>query len=139
MSLTRVVAFAAAHRYFRPEWSPEKNASLFGKCANEHGHGHSYECHVTVSGSPDPKTSMVMNLAELDAVLRDEVVEPLDHRHLNHDVPDFAFGQQIPTAEAIAIYIWKRIAPRLPEGISLDCVRVQEDPNLFAEYRGEPV
>jgi 6-pyruvoyltetrahydropterin/6-carboxytetrahydropterin synthase len=134
-----VVAFAAAHRYFRPDWSAEENAAFFGKCANEHGHGHSYECHITVSGSIDPMTCMVVNLADLDAVLRDEVVEPLDHRHLNHDVPEFALGQQLPTSEALAVYIWGRIESKLPAGISLDCVRVQEDSTLFAEYRGELV
>jgi len=82
---------------------------------------------------------MVVDLAKLDTVLHEEVVEPLDHRHLNLDVPEFAFGQQLPTAEALAVYIWRRVEPRLPPGISLDCVRVQEDPTLFAEYRGEAV
>jgi 6-pyruvoyltetrahydropterin/6-carboxytetrahydropterin synthase len=131
------VAFAAAHRYFRPDWSSEKNAEEFGKCANEHGHGHSYECHVTVSGVPDPDTSMVMSLSQLDELLREEVWERFDHRHLNHDIPEFAFGLQIPTAEALAMHTWQRIEPRLPAGVRLECVRIQEDPTLFAEFRGE--
>ncbi len=138
VQLTRVVSFAAAHRYYRPEWSSEQNVEAFGKCANEHGHGHSYECHITVSGQPDRDTSMVMDLSEFDAILREEVMERLDHRHINYDVPEFAFGAQVPTSEALASYIWRRIAPRLPEGVRLTRVRVYEDPALYAEYSGEP-
>lgn len=135
--LTRVVPFAAAHRYFRPDWSTERNVATFGKCANEHGHGHSYECHVTVSGSLATDTSMLVNLSELDSILNAEIAERLDHRHLNLDVPEFAFGKQIPTAEALAVFLWGQIEPRLPAGIDLECVRIQEDPSLYAEYRGE--
>ncbi len=134
--LTRVVAFSAAHRYYRPEWSPERNESVFGLCAREHGHGHSYRCRVTVSGPVDPQTGMLIDLAELDRILQEEVRDPLDHRHLNHDVPEFGYGRQIPTAEALAVYIWQRIAPRLPEPVRLERVRVEEDWDLFAEYRG---
>lgn len=136
--LTRVVAFAAAHRYFRPEWSPARNADTFGKCANEHGHGHSYECHVTVAGRPDPETGMVVGLVDFDAVLREEIVDRFDHKHLNHDIPEFAFGKQVPTAEALATHVWDRISPRLPADVELKCIRIQEDPSLYAEYRGEP-
>jgi len=134
--LTRVVAFSAAHRYFRPEWSDERNREVFGACAREHGHGHRYECAVTVSGTSDAETSMVMDLENLDRVLQEEVTDRLDHRHLNHDVPDFAFGKTVPTVEALAVYVWNRIAPRMPNGVRLERVRVQEDPSLYAEYDG---
>ena len=80
---------------------------------------------------------MVMRLEELDTILREEIVDRLDHRHLNHDVPEFAFGQQIPTAEALVVYAWDRIVPRLPKAVRLDSVRIQEEPYLHAEYRGE--
>lgn len=134
--LTRTVSFSAAHRYYRPSWSSARNAEVFGACANEHGHGHNYRCSVTVEGPVDAETGMTMNLSGLDAILRDEVVTPLDHHHLNHHVPEFAFGKTVPTAEAIAVYVWQRIAPRLPEGITLCCVRIEEDSSLFAEYFG---
>lgn len=136
-SLTRVVPFSAAHRYFRPNWTPERNESVFGLCAREHGHGHSYRCFVTVTGPVHAETGMLIDLAELDRILAEEVRAPLDHRHLNHDVPEFAFGKQIPTAEALAVYIWRRVAPRLPEPVRLTCIRVEEDWDLFAEYRGD--
>ena len=135
--LTRIVPFAAAHRYFRPEWSAERNAATFGLCAREHGHGHTYQCLVTVRGTPDPVTGMVLDLALLDRVLDEVVVQRFDHRHLNLDVPEFAYGRTVPTGEMLCLDIWQRIATRLPDGCELTLVRVQEDPSLYAEYRGE--
>jgi len=135
--LTRTVQFSAAHRYFRPEWSAAKNAEVFGKCAAPNGHGHTYQCVVTVRGRVDRATGMVVNLATLDAILAEEVVARLDHRHLNLDLPEFAYGQTVPTGEELCLDIWRRVAARLPEGCTLATVRVQEEPALFAEYRGE--
>lgn len=135
--LTRVVQFAAAHRYFRPEWSAERNATAFGACAREHGHGHTYQCLVTVKGTPDAVTGMVMDLGLLDRLLHEEIVDRLDHRHLNLDVPEYAYGRTVPTGEMLALDVWRRLAPRLPTGCALDVVRVQEEPSLWAEYRGE--
>jgi 6-pyruvoyltetrahydropterin/6-carboxytetrahydropterin synthase len=137
VQLTRMVRFAAAHRYFRPEWSADRNAEEFGRCASEHGHGHNYECRVTVSGRPADDTSMVIRLDQLDEILREEVTERFDHRHINYEVPEFGFGKEIPTVEALAVHIWKSLRRRLPPAVDLECVRVQEDPCLFAEYRGE--
>lgn len=135
--LTRVVRFSAAHRYYRPDWGPEENARAFGLCAREHGHGHNYRCAVTVSGEVATDTGMVMDLAALDRLLAAEVREPLDHRHLNHDVAEFAYGRAIPTAEAIAVWVWQRLGPRLPPDVRLHAVRIEEDDNLFAEFLGE--
>lgn len=137
VSLTRVVKFSAAHRYFRPEWPEERNADVFGACAREHGHGHSYTCRITVAGEPDGDTSMVMDLRELDAILEQEVRDRFDHRHLNLDVAEFAYGRTVPTAEALVLDIWHRVRARLPQHVTLECVRVQEEPELFAEYRGD--
>lgn len=133
--LTRTVVFSAAHRYFRPDWDAAANARAFGTSAREHGH--TYRCRVTVRGPLHPETSMVMDIAELDAILRREVVDVLDHRHLNHDVEAFAFGKTVPTGEALAVHIWERVAAHLPAGVCLQNVRVEEDPQLYAEYCGE--
>lgn len=135
--LTRVVSFCAAHRYFRPEWSHEHNQEIFGQCANEHGHGHNYQCCVTVVGTVAEDTGMVIDLTTLDAILREEVTDRFDHRFINHDVPDFAFGKRIPTSEMLAVYVWERVSHRLPGDVRLESVRVQEGPHLYAEYRGE--
>ena len=135
--LTRVVTFSAAHRYYRPEWSVTRNREVFGACANEHGHGHNYECHVTVVGPLDDETGMVMNLRDLDRLLREEIGDHLDHRFLNHAVPEFAPGRQIPTSEEVAVYVWRRLEPRMPAGVTLLRVRMQEDQFLYAEVGRE--
>ena len=136
MQLTRRVRFAAAHRYHRPEWSDERNREVFGPCSNPHGHGHDYLLEVTVEGEVDPVTGFSASLDELDRVLREEVVEPLDHQHLNHAVPRFADGGSIPTTENIAIAVWDLIAPKVGRE-RLWQVRVWEDPTLYVDYRGE--
>lgn len=133
--LTRAVTFRAAHRYHRPEWSAAENAARFGACADEHEHA--YACHVTVAGPPDPATSMVMDLAAFDRLLEAEITAPLGGRRLHRDVSEFGGGGALPTTEALALHIWRRLAARLPEGIRLERVRVYEDSSLYAEYRGE--
>jgi 6-pyruvoyltetrahydropterin/6-carboxytetrahydropterin synthase len=134
--LTRAVRFSAAHRYHRPDWSEERNRDKFGACANDPGHGHNYTCEVTVEGTVAKDTSMVLDLDTLDAILNDEVVKPLDHQHINFAVPEFAYGKTIPTAEALAVYLWGRIAGHLPPGVRLHRVRVREDTDLYAEFFG---
>lgn len=134
--VTRKARFSAAHRYHNPAWSDERNREVFGACNNPAGHGHNYEVEVTVEGSVDPTTGMVINLREIDAILQEEVISRLDHRHLNVDLPDWKDRQ--PTTENIAIAIWDRIAPRLARGHArLHRVRVHETPDLYADYLGE--
>ena len=96
--LTRTVRFSAAHRYFRPDWSEQENVRAFGACTSDHGH--SYECHVTVVGPLAEHTSMVVELPTLDEILHQEISERLDHKHLNHAVAEFTYGNTVPTAEA---------------------------------------
>jgi 6-pyruvoyltetrahydropterin/6-carboxytetrahydropterin synthase len=133
--LTRKCEFSASHYYYIPEWTPEENQRLFGKCANLNGHGHNYTLEVTVKGGIDPVTGFVVDIRELKDVLDREVVEAWDHRHLNKEVPEFA--TQMPTTENIAIAVWKRLQPRL-HTVQLHRVRVYELPDLFVEYYGEP-
>ena len=132
--LTRKIDFCASHRYFIEELSEEENFKLFGKCSYIHGHGHNYSLEVTARGVPDPKTGMVINLSELDRILRVKVVDVMDHKFINIDVP--YFEKTVPTTENIAIFIWDAIADAL-EGCQLHRVRLFEDPYLFAEYYGE--
>lgn len=133
--LTRTVRFAAAHRYYRPEWSEERNREVFGACANPYGHGHNYVLEVTVAGEPDPETGFSVDLAKLDELLRVEVRERLDHRHLNQDVAIFREGGKIPTTENLLIFLWNRLAPRV-EGARLVRLRLREDVDLWADYYG---
>ena len=119
--LTRKIEFSASHRY------------VFGKCNNPHGHGHNYTLEVAVAGEPDPVTGMVLDLSELKKILEREVMQRMDHRHLNVEVPELA--GQIPTCENVARVIWKLLEPKITQG-KLHRVRLYESPDLFADcYR----
>jgi len=135
--LTRAVRFSAAHRYFRPDWSEDENRRVFGPCANPVGHGHDYVLEVTVRGPVDPRTGFSADLGALDALLHREVRLPLDHQHLNHAIPEFAFGAAIPTCENLAAWLWDRIVPGLPGGVRLHRLRLREGSGLWADYYGE--
>jgi 6-pyruvoyltetrahydropterin/6-carboxytetrahydropterin synthase len=135
--LTRTVTFAAAHRYRRPEWSDEKNEQVFGLCARESFHGHTYVCEVTVGGDIDPITGFVADLGEIDRILADEVRNRFDHRNINVDVPEFADGKLVPSGENIALFVYESVARRLPSGVNIESVRIAEDATLSATYRGE--
>lgn len=137
-SLSRVVGFRALHRFYRPEWSEQQNRATFGSLSDAPGHAHDYHCVVTVAGSLEPLHGMVMDLAELDRILEEEVVAPFDGRHLNLDVPEFAYGRTLPTCEAIAAHVYGRVAGRLPAGVALERVRIAEDPTLYGECTGVP-
>ncbi len=134
--LTREVAFAAAHRYHRPDWSDARNREVFGACSNPHGHGHSYRLAVTVRGTVDPETGFSVNLEALDALLGRVVTTPLDHQHLNYVVPEFVDGSMIPTSENILIWLWPRIEAGLRDGESLVRLRLHEDATLHVDYFG---
>ena len=136
IALTRTVGFRALHRFHRPEWSEERNREAFGPLGDPPGHSHDYRCSVTVSGPIDPAMGMVMDLVELDRILQEEVVTPFDGRHLDLDVPEFAYGRILPTCEAIAAWVYRRVAGRLPAGVSLARVRIAEDPTLHADCTG---
>lgn len=134
--LTRVVRFAAAHRYFRPEWDEAENRKRFGACSNPYGHGHNYVLEVCVQGEIDGVTGFAVDLGELDALLQREVSARLDHQHLNHVIAEFAPGQSIPTCENIAAHLWPRIARGLPQGATLVRLRLREDDTLYVDYGG---
>jgi 6-pyruvoyltetrahydropterin/6-carboxytetrahydropterin synthase len=133
--VTRRAEFSASHYYHNPAFTPEENRRIFGKCNNPLGHGHNYTVEATVGGEVDPATGMVLNLTELKQVLQEEVIEPLDHKFLNKEVA--AFARQNPTTENIAIEVWNRLSPKLPQG-QLHRIRVYETPDLFVDYYGEP-
>ena len=134
--LTRTVGFRATHRLYRPDWTEERNREAFGALSAAPGHAHDYRCAVTVSGALDSRMGMVIDLVELDRILQEEVVSRLDGKHLNEDVPGLGYGQMLPTCEALALDVFRRIAPRLPRGASLERVRIMEDPTLYADCTG---
>lgn len=133
--LTRSEHFNAAHKLYNPGWSYEKNEEVFGKCANENWHGHNYELLVTVKGDPHPDTGFVFDVKKLSTIIREHVIEKIDHRNLNIDV-EFMRGKMCST-ENLAIAIWKELVLHLPEGVLLHCIKLYETPRIYVEYFGE--
>lgn len=133
--LTRREHFNAAHKLYNPSWSAEKNNEVFGKCANENWHGHNFELFVTVKGSPDPETGFIVDAKLLSKLIKEYVVDVLDHRNLNLDVP-FMNGK-ICSIENLVFEIWQQLAGKLPDGVRLHCVKLVETPRIYVEYYGE--
>jgi 6-pyruvoyltetrahydropterin/6-carboxytetrahydropterin synthase len=132
--LTRRMTFSAAHRLWSHFLSEEENYTVYDKCANPHGHGHNYILEVTVYGIPDAHTGMLMNLTDMKKIINEQVVDWVDHKHLNHDVP--WLEGVIPTAEILAIKFWERLEQSFPTGMLYE-VKLQETENNIAAYRGE--
>jgi len=122
VSLTRALALHARHRY-----------EAGGPAAD---HGHLYRIEVTVQGSLDGARSMIIDLDALDALLTNELAEPIGGRHLNEAIEEFSSGAQQPSCEAFAAWCWRRLASRLPSGVQLERVRVAEDATLWADCTG---
>ena len=136
MLITKRIEFSASHVCRNPAFSGEENRRLYGPAANPYGHGHNYVLDVTLEGSPDPATGMVLDLKELKDILEHEVMVPFDHRFLNHEVQPF--DRVIPTVENIAVEIWRRLATALASPKArLHAVRLYETPDLYVEYFGE--
>ena len=132
MLLTRKAEFSASHVCARPEFSDAENRAIYGANANPNGHGHNYVVEVTVEGEPDPVTGMVFDLRELKQILNEQVVEPMDHRFLNREVPPF--DRVVPTTENLAIEIWKRIEPLIDRSnVHLRNVRLYETSDLYVD------
>jgi 6-pyruvoyltetrahydropterin/6-carboxytetrahydropterin synthase len=126
--------FSAAHRLFRPDWSDERNAEVFGDCSNPNWHGHNYELEVTVEGTVDPATGFVMDLKALKDLVQERVVREVDHKNLNTEVP-WLEGVN-PSTENVAVAIWGRLADALPTGVRLAKVLLRETPRHWVEYTG---
>jgi 6-pyruvoyltetrahydropterin/6-carboxytetrahydropterin synthase len=137
--LCRKEHFNAAHKLSNPDWSEEKNKEVFGPCANANWHGHNFDLIVKIKGVPHPETGFIMDLKKLSKLIRAYVIEPLDHKNLNVDVP-FMKGKMAST-EVLAMEIWKILAPLVLEhsnqNASLHCITLYETPRNFVEYYGE--
>jgi len=135
MSLTvyRKAHFNAAHRLFRTDWSDEKNLKIFGKCSNPNYHGHNYELEIGVTGSIDPETGFVIDLALLKRIIKEEVEIPFDHKNLNVEVSEFK--DLNPTVENIAKVIWDKLRLRLDGSYEIE-VKLYETPRNFVVYTG---
>jgi 6-pyruvoyltetrahydropterin/6-carboxytetrahydropterin synthase len=137
-TLSRAVGFRALHRMYRVDWSEARNLDAFGPLSDARGHPHDYRCVVTVAGPIEASRGMVMDLVELDGILQTEVVGSFEGKYINRDVPEFADGRTLPTCEAIAACVFRRVAARLPAGVVLERVRILEDPSLYGDCTGVP-
>jgi 6-pyruvoyltetrahydropterin/6-carboxytetrahydropterin synthase len=133
--LTRREHFNAAHKLYNPSWTKEKNDEVFGKCANENWHGHNFELFVTVKGSPDPDTGFIVDAKLLSRLIKEHVVDVLDHRNLNLDIP--FMKDKICSIENLVFEIWGQLNAKMPLGVSLYCIKLVETPRIYVEYYGE--
>ena len=135
--VSRKEHFNAAHKLYNPNWTEEKNAEVFGPCANANWHGHNFELITTVKGLPDPETGFVVDLKQLSNLIRDKVIDKLDHKNLNMDV-DFMLGK-MASCEILVMEIWKILQPEVaritPNG-ELHSLKLYETPRNFVEYFG---
>ena len=133
--LTRRERFSAAHRMYRQDWSDKKNFEAFGKCSNPNWHGHNYVLFVTVKGELSKELGFVMNLNTLKSIIREKIIEKIDHRNMNLDV-DFMKGK-IATTENLVVAIWDELKPEIEkEGARLHCVKIEETENNSIKYYG---
>ncbi len=136
--VSRKEHFNAAHKLYNPKWSKEKNAEVFGPCANENWHGHNFDLIVTVKGIPDPETGFVVDLKNLSELLKAEITEKVDHKNLNIDVP---FMKDIlPSCENLIYQFWQILDPKVKEiapKAQLHSLKLYETPRNFVEYFGE--
>lgn len=133
--LTRLEHFNAAHKLFNPKWTKEKNEEVFGVCANENWHGHNFDLYVTIKGKVDPDTGFLFDVKRLSKIIREHVIQKLDHKNLNMDV-DFLKDTMCST-ENLAIGIWQQLQPHLPQQVQLHCIKLYETPRIYVEYFGE--
>ncbi len=133
--ISRKERFNAAHKLWNPNWDDAKNFNVFGKCANKNWHGHNYELHITVKGEPNADTGYCVDLKDLSKLIKEHVVEHLDHRNINLDVP-FMKGKMAST-ENLVIAIWEQLEDQIHIlGCTLHRIQLYETENNYAEYYG---
>ena len=134
LTVTRRMRFNAAHRVHNPQLSEEENRELFGKCNNPNWHGHNYVLEVSVTGPVDERTGYVIDLGKLRAIVEREVVDQVDHRNMNVDVP--LMRGINPTAENIVVACWRALESSVAPG-RLSRLKLWETENNYVEYTGE--
>lgn len=138
--LTRRETFSAAHRLHSVHLSENDNLQIFSKCNNPNGHGHNYVLEVTVVGHVDPQTGMVMNITDLKKLIQSQVLDLVDHKHLDFDVEYFRRSQLVSTTENLAVFIWKQLDIPLKEQynhVQLFEIKIYETEKNIIVYRGE--
>ncbi|XP_037072013.1 6-pyruvoyl tetrahydrobiopterin synthase-like [Pollicipes pollicipes] len=133
--LTRVQCFSACHRLHSCALSDEDNKSIFGKCNNANGHGHNYTVETTVRGRVHPVTGMVVNISDMKLWIEEAIMDVMDHKNIDQDVP--YFRETVSTAENIAVFIWESMQKHLPDGVAMHEIKLFETDKNVAVFRGE--
>ncbi len=134
--VTKELQFSASHRLFNPTFDDEVNNEIYDKCNNKNGHGHNYKLLVTVKGLPNPDTGYVIDLKKLKRIITSEIIDKVDHKHLNFDV-DILRGI-IPTVENLAIVFWNQLDNKITEG-KLHKIQLYETDSSYVEYFGDSI
>ena len=129
VAVYRRVTFNSAHRLYRKDWSDEKNAEVFGLCANPNFHGHNYTLIVKVTGEIDQETGYVIDIKDLKKIIAENITDVFDHSNLNEDIP--AFKTLIPTGENIIVVIYNLIREKLDKKYDLSIKLYETDRNFF--------
>ena len=133
--VTRKMHFNAAHRVYQPNWSDEQNKACFGKCANANWHGHNYDLFVTVKGEINPDTGFVVDLNWMKKIIEEHIIDVLDHKNLNLDVP--FMKNKMASTEVLAVEIYNILQPLLAGATySLHGIKLVETERNFVEYFG---
>ena len=133
--LSQKFEFSATHRLHNPALSDEENGRTYGKCNNPHGHGHNYEVQVTLRGTPDKATGVLVDVPGFERIVAATVIDRFDHKNLNVEVPEFRDTGTIPSVENIAMTIYRLLKPKFDDaGAALASVTVWETPKTWCEY-----
>ncbi|KAK4307569.1 hypothetical protein Pmani_020713 [Petrolisthes manimaculis] len=135
--ITRVETFSACHRLHSKQLSDEENRRIFSKCNNPNGHGHNYKLEVSVKGPIDSVTGMVMNVQDLKIIIHQVVMDVMDHKHLDQDVPAFRDSNLVSTTENLAVVVYEGVSKHLPKHVALHQVKIHETEKNIVVYNGE--
>lgn len=131
-TLTCSYTLCSAHKLFNPSWDEKKNRTVYGKCADLHGH--EYKIEVSLTGLIPPDTGMLINGFEVDRIVGEKILQKADHKYLNDDIPYFT--NHPPTAEWIAVWVYEELKNSFPSDLTLKKIRVYETLHLYTEYSG---
>ena len=131
--LTKQYKFCAAHRYWNPNWSDEKNYQIFGEDVRIHGHN--YTLDITISGPVNDESGFIVNLFELNKIVKLHVLDVMDHSQIQLDIPWFELKQ--PSTENMVVFIWEQIVTKIPNPAKLNSIKLRETPTIFTEYFGQ--
>ena len=131
--LTKQYKFCAAHRYWNPNWSDEKNYQIFGEDVRIHGHN--YTLDITISGPVNDESGFIVNLFELNKIVKLHVLDVMDHSQIQLDIPWFELKQ--PSTENMVVFIWEQIVTKSPNPAKLNSIKLRETPTIFTEYFGQ--